>query len=736
MDIYCYAVISATDGLSGNLHQFPVVRVQSMTTEQSIDNDADQFSIDVPDLNNVLDPVLARDSEVLVSIFVRDFKGKMRQVFKGIGDTFLRPTDHTISITGRDEPSSILVDRDAAFGKWFNVNPKSFLENRAADLKIDLRCASMDNMDKLVSDSSEKEWALWYRIARNRGMYMWSNEKGTFFIDKLAYSSNPAYHFGQAMPGEAASHWIPVKDVNYYKTTSTRVRHFYVYGEDAKRNYQPIGHGADPHLRHWKKQPVQYMTSTSEKTKAGVQKIADRLVFESIVGSREIQITIRDVAMVVQQNQMALLNIPTHDLYGLWYVVGTQLQVGIDGLQQVVRLREKGYALTTEVPDAPSVPNDPKKNPSVTGSTDDLETCAGIPNGWGAYFARATQEFRGGWDFALFLGVLLAICDKETGFRNERGISSGAFQPGMEWLPLDDYLLEHTDEGKSAAQLELDYKKTFANAQKNPLNPRYPNSETAVGPMQLVTPDYKVNADQYGNPTGKPNADEYQGGRWNPESNIRAAARAFAGKLAAVHANPTAPDTIWDGVAAYYGSNDPAANHAYAMDVKSRYETKYKACAEAAVTSGGGETLPEDWPEEVKAAIAWAKDRLGDRYLFGGYGPFYDCSSFAAGAYTLTSQRLKNIIGGPDQQAHSHGPDTFTLWRMSFPEVTKSALNPGDWVFFDNLEHMGIFIGDGEFIHDPHTGDVVKISGLNESYYQSVWYGAKRVVEWPGSAQR
>ena len=52
----------------------------------------------------------------------------------------------------------------------------------------------------------------------------------------------------------------------------------------------------------------------------------------------------------------------------------------------------------------------------------------------------------------------------------------------------------------------------------------------------------------------------------------------------------------------------------------------------------------------------------------------------------------------------------------------------GDLVFFDGLGHMGMYIGGGQFIHAPHTGDVVKISSLNESWYASSYVGAKRVT--------
>ena len=59
--------------------------------------------------------------------------------------------------------------------------------------------------------------------------------------------------------------------------------------------------------------------------------------------------------------------------------------------------------------------------------------------------------------------------------------------------------------------------------------------------------------------------------------------------------------------------------------------------------------------------------------------------------------------------------------------VSRAMLAPGDLVFFNGLGHVGIYIGGGQFIHAPHTGDVVKISSLSDSWYSSTYYGARRL---------
>jgi cell wall-associated NlpC family hydrolase len=58
--------------------------------------------------------------------------------------------------------------------------------------------------------------------------------------------------------------------------------------------------------------------------------------------------------------------------------------------------------------------------------------------------------------------------------------------------------------------------------------------------------------------------------------------------------------------------------------------------------------------------------------------------------------------------------------------VPRNQLQPGDTVFFNGLSHVGIYIGGGQFVHAPHTGDVVKISSLYDSWYRTTYVGARR----------
>ncbi|HKG25870.1 MAG TPA: NlpC/P60 family protein, partial [Thermomicrobiales bacterium] len=78
------------------------------------------------------------------------------------------------------------------------------------------------------------------------------------------------------------------------------------------------------------------------------------------------------------------------------------------------------------------------------------------------------------------------------------------------------------------------------------------------------------------------------------------------------------------------------------------------------------------------------------------------------------------------------GTGTFTQVSAG-RSVSQSALQPGDLVFFQNtytwgLSHVGIYIGNGQFIHAENESTGVVISSLSSSYYSSRWYGAVRLV--------
>ena len=64
--------------------------------------------------------------------------------------------------------------------------------------------------------------------------------------------------------------------------------------------------------------------------------------------------------------------------------------------------------------------------------------------------------------------------------------------------------------------------------------------------------------------------------------------------------------------------------------------------------------------------------------------------------------------------------------------VSADDLLPGDLVFYNTLDrpysHVGIYLGDGRFIHAPKTGSAVRIESLKSSYWSRRWNGARRVA--------
>jgi cell wall-associated NlpC family hydrolase len=128
-----------------------------------------------------------------------------------------------------------------------------------------------------------------------------------------------------------------------------------------------------------------------------------------------------------------------------------------------------------------------------------------------------------------------------------------------------------------------------------------------------------------------------------------------------------------------------------------------------AVTPEGSTVAP---PNVHGGVVGIAMRYLGVPYRWGGASPSgFDCSGFAMYVFAQIGVSLP----------HS----SYAQYNMGIP-VSLSQLQPGDLVFFSGASHMGIYIGSGQFIHAPHTGDVVKISSLS-GYYASAFIGGRRI---------
>jgi len=117
-------------------------------------------------------------------------------------------------------------------------------------------------------------------------------------------------------------------------------------------------------------------------------------------------------------------------------------------------------------------------------------------------------------------------------------------------------------------------------------------------------------------------------------------------------------------------------------------------------------------------AVAIAEQYLGIPYVWGGANPLtgFDCSGLVMYVYAQLGIHLTHFSGAQ--------------WNEGTRILSPEDLLPGDLVFFEpgpsGPGHVGMYIGGGEFIQAPHTGDVVRISSLTESPYSFSYVGAVR----------
>jgi peptidoglycan DL-endopeptidase CwlO len=129
-----------------------------------------------------------------------------------------------------------------------------------------------------------------------------------------------------------------------------------------------------------------------------------------------------------------------------------------------------------------------------------------------------------------------------------------------------------------------------------------------------------------------------------------------------------------------------------------------------AAEAAAGASAP---PPRHGSVVGIAMRYLGVPYRWGGASPSgFDCSGFVMYVFAQVGVSL------PHNAAMQYGYGS---------PVSRSQLAPGDVVFFNGLGHNGIYIGGGQFIHSPHTGDVVKISSLSDSWYARTYVGARRM---------
>lgn len=122
---------------------------------------------------------------------------------------------------------------------------------------------------------------------------------------------------------------------------------------------------------------------------------------------------------------------------------------------------------------------------------------------------------------------------------------------------------------------------------------------------------------------------------------------------------------------------------------------------------------------KITEVVGFAYMQLGKPYFWGGKGTVaYDCSSLMQTSYRTVGTEI---------------PRTSRVQSEFGQIVAPHSLQIGDLVFFKGsggyVSHVGMYIGEGQFIHASSSQAKVTISGLSESYYQNHIVGARRIID-------
>jgi cell wall-associated NlpC family hydrolase len=122
---------------------------------------------------------------------------------------------------------------------------------------------------------------------------------------------------------------------------------------------------------------------------------------------------------------------------------------------------------------------------------------------------------------------------------------------------------------------------------------------------------------------------------------------------------------------------------------------------------------PDQSPAPRNATAARLATRyLGAPYVWAGSSPSgFDCSGLVMYAFSQVGVAI------PHNAAQQ--------FRLGAP-VERDRLIPGDIVFFNQLRHNGIYLGDGRFVHATKPGGV-KIARLDDGWFRTRWVGARRL---------
>lgn len=137
------------------------------------------------------------------------------------------------------------------------------------------------------------------------------------------------------------------------------------------------------------------------------------------------------------------------------------------------------------------------------------------------------------------------------------------------------------------------------------------------------------------------------------------------------------------------------------------------------LAAGGGQLANQVSAKTGELVVA-AMSFLGVPYKRGGnsFESGFDCSGFVKALYEQVSGLV--LPRRAEQQA------------AATQTIEQSELQPGDLVFFNTLRrafsHVGIYVGDGKFIHSPRAGAEVRVEDMQKAYWRTRYDGARRVA--------
>lgn len=167
----------------------------------------------------------------------------------------------------------------------------------------------------------------------------------------------------------------------------------------------------------------------------------------------------------------------------------------------------------------------------------------------------------------------------------------------------------------------------------------------------------------------------------------------------------------------------PEGADAISRFLQERFTGESTAAAPSTSTGGLAEDLLGGVREKASDLVLSAMNFLGVRYRFGGTSEEtgFDCSGF-------TRHVFENSVGlllprRSSEQAQAPG----------LLSIRQDDLKPGDLVFFNTMRsafsHVGIYVGEGKFIHAPRTGSTVRVEDMRQDYWLRRFDGARRVPQ-------